>query len=188
MASDATHRLSRRLPALEAFAAMASALLAPGILERQHDDEVRAEVVRIIAKRAFHPVFQPIVDLATGAVVGYEALTRFSDGTRPDRRFSDAAAVGLGIELEVATLEAALEAARELPIGAYVSLNVSPDLVLVGDRLAPLLAASSAPIVLEITEHVPVTDYGHLRAALRALGGSIRFAIDDAGAGCGPTS
>ena len=182
-APDAPARLTRRLPALEAFASLASALLAPGINERQQDDTLRAELNSIIAAGAYNVVFQPIVDLHSGTVVGFEALTRFADGTRPDRRFADADAVGLGIELETATLGAAVAAASALPANAFVSLNVSPNLVLAGGRLATLLAEASVPIVLEITEHTPVADYALLRRALEGLGPSIRFAIDDAGAG-----
>jgi len=180
---DALARLTRRLPALEAFAALASALLAPGISERQQDDILRAELNAIIASGAFTIAFQPIVDLQGGTVVGFEALSRFVDGTRPDRRFADAEAVGLGIELQTATLAAAVTAASGLPGDAFVSLNVSPNLVLAGDRLATLLDGAPVPIVLEITEHMPVADYGQLRAALDRLGPAVRFAIDDAGAG-----
>ena len=35
-----------------------------------------------------------------GRIVGYEALSRFIDG-RPDFWFAEAAAVGLGVELEL---------------------------------------------------------------------------------------
>jgi EAL domain-containing protein (putative c-di-GMP-specific phosphodiesterase class I)/DNA-binding response OmpR family regulator len=182
-APDALTRLTRRLPALEAFASLASALLAPGINERQQDDTLRAELNSIIAAGAYSVVFQPIVDLQRGTVAGFEALTRFADGTRPDRRFADADAVGLGIELETATLAAAVAAAGGLPSGAFVSLNVSPNLVLAGDCLARLLDGASVPIVLEITEHMPVSDYALFRTALDSLGSSVRFAIDDAGAG-----
>jgi len=181
--SDAASRLASRLPMLEAFASTASALLAPGIEERQRDDTTRSKVKRSIEERAFVPVFQPIVDLTTGAVIGFEALTRFADRIRPDRRFRDAAAVGLGLELEAATLTAALAAARELPAAGFVSLNVSPGLVLDDDRLGCLLRGASLPVVLEITEHVPVDDYTALRAAIHRLGPSVRLAVDDAGAG-----
>ncbi|MEK6720363.1 MAG: EAL domain-containing protein [Chloroflexota bacterium] len=180
---DAADRLAGRVPALEAFASIASALLAPGIEERQRDDTVRFNVRRSIEEQAFTPVFQPIVDLATATTVGYEALTRFADGVRPDRRFAEAAAVGLGLELEVATLTAAIAAARELPGDGFLSLNVSPQLVLEGNRLAGLLLGASAPVVLEITEHAPVDDYPALRGAIDRLGSSVRFAADDAGAG-----
>lgn len=180
---DALVRLRRRLPALEAFAALASALLAAGINERQQVDTLRAELNSIIAAKAFTIVFQPIVDFQNGTAVGFEALTRFADGTRPDRRFADADAVGLGIDLQTATLAAAVEAASGLPPYAFVSLNVSPDFVLAGDRLATVLQGTTVPIVLEITEHMPVEDYGLLRAALDKMAPSVRFAIDDAGAG-----
>lgn len=180
--ADAVERLTRGLPALEAFAALASALLAPGIAGRQHDNAIRTELTAVIADHTSYPVFQPMVELTTGQTIGFEALSRFADGARPDRRFADAAAVGLGLELESATLAAALGAARDLPSDAFVSLNVSPDLVLAGDRLAVLLAEPPRSIVLEITEHMPVADYPALRRALEALG-PVRFAIDDAGAG-----
>jgi EAL domain-containing protein (putative c-di-GMP-specific phosphodiesterase class I)/DNA-binding response OmpR family regulator len=182
-APDAVARLTRRLPALEAFAALASALLAPGITERQQDATLRAEINAIMASNAFTIVFQPLVDLQSGTVVGFEALTRFADGTRPDRRFADADAVGLGGELQTATLAAAVAAANGLSADAFISLNVSPDFVLAGDRLARLLEGCAVPIVIEITEHMPVADYGLLRAALDRLRPLVRFAIDDAGAG-----
>src|SRR3990172_1238978 len=180
---DAARRLADRLPELEAFAAMASALLAPGIEGRQRDDALRSSVMRSIEDHAFEPVFQPIVDLSTGPTVGYEALTRFADGVRPDPRVPAAAAAGLGLELEAATLMAALVAARRLPADGFVSLNVSPDLVVEYDRLSGLLVGASLPVALEITEHVVVDDYLALRAAIQRLGPSIRLAVDDAGAG-----
>ena len=38
-------------------------------------------------------------------------------------------------------------------------------------------------MVLEITEHAPISDYRAFRTALEALGPSVRAAVDDAGAG-----
>ncbi|HET7702948.1 MAG TPA: EAL domain-containing response regulator [Candidatus Limnocylindrales bacterium] len=183
IAPDAARRLTRRIPALEAFAAVGTALLGPGIAERQHGEAILAVVADVIDRQAFTPVFQPIVDLADGSVQGYEALTRFTDGTRPDRRFADATAVGLGLDLELATLEAAVSASRDLAPGTFVSLNVSPDLILEVDRVKSVLAGVEMPVVIEITEHVPVADYPALRRSLDALGPDVRFAIDDAGAG-----
>jgi EAL domain-containing protein (putative c-di-GMP-specific phosphodiesterase class I)/DNA-binding response OmpR family regulator len=180
---DGVSRLARGLPALEAYAALASALLAPGIVARQRDGMVRAEIEAVIAGSAYQPVFQPIVDLRSNRAVGFEALTRFSDGSRPDRRFDEAAAVGLGLELETASLSAALMAAPSLPADAWLSLNVSPELVTADGLLVDLLARTSRPIVLEITEHVPIADYDAFRTAIRALGTNIRSSIDDAGAG-----
>ena len=176
-------QLGRRLPALEAFAALAAALLAPGILDRQRDDRVRDHIERVIADSEFRPVFQPIVSIDSGLAVGHEALTRFDDGTRPDRSFADAAAVGLGLDLEVACLTAAVQARRKLDAPMWLSLNVSPALILERTRLATVLFDPPAPIVLEITEHVPIDDYAGVREAVRSLGPNVRSAIDDASAG-----
>jgi len=176
-------RLVRMLPTMLEYAAVAGANLAPGIAERYRVDGLREELTGIIDQGAFTPFFQPIVDLATGEIVGYEALTRFRDGQRPDRRFADAALVGMGAALEVVCLTAAVEAARALPGGRWLSVNISPAVVTESAEIAGILARADRPLVVELTEHVRVDDYSALRAALRALGSDIRFAIDDAGAG-----
>lgn len=185
----ATHRpdgiayLTERLPILESYAAVASALLAPGILERQQRGTIRAGLETVLRDGAFQPVFQPIVDLAAETVIGYEALTRFADGTRPDRRFADATAVGLGYELEAATLCAAVRAADDLPPDAWLSLNVSPGFLLDGSRSRAVTRVTGRPLVLEITEHVIIEDYAAFRACVAGLGADLRYAVDDAGAG-----
>ncbi|MHB8960279.1 MAG: EAL domain-containing protein [Candidatus Limnocylindrales bacterium] len=115
-------------------------------------------------------------------VVGYEALSRFTDGIPPDVRFATADRAGLGIELEVATMRAALEAAANLPTDVYLSLNASPALITSGE-LRALLRGCTRAIVLEITEHVVIDDYPALRASLASLVPSVRLAVDDAGAG-----
>jgi len=181
---DGIEYLNTRLPVLTSFSAVAAALLAPGILERQRRGAIRAEIEAILFEGAYQPVFQPIVELSTGAVIGYEALTRFSDGVRPDRRFADAAAVGLGIELEAGTLTAALEAAEALPADRWLSLNVSPEFLLDPVRPRAVLARrGTRSIVLEITEHVAIEDYARFRRAVETLGSSVGFAVDDAGSG-----
>jgi hypothetical protein len=62
-------------------------------------------------------------------VVSYETLTRFADGEPLDRRFATAWDGGLGWELELATIRAALLASRQLPPGRWLDLNVSPRLL-----------------------------------------------------------
>ncbi len=175
--------LAGRLPVLESFGAVASALLAPGIVSRQQRGEVRRELETVLADEAFVPVFQPVVDLATGATVGYEALTRFHDGTRPDRRFADADAVGLGLELEQACLTAAMTAAPRLPGNGWLSLNVSPALLLERARLRGCLDGQARFAVLEVTEHVAIENYSAIRDAVSSIGANVRIAVDDAGAG-----
>lgn len=176
-----------------AFAAVASLLLV--VLIRQDrrgiSGELRArELVRhrtrllstIIRDRSFEIVFQPIVELQTGRPIGYEALTRFHDGVAPSERFADAVELKLGVELEAACIEAAVRAARGLPPDAWLSLNASASM-LVSPRLVRLLRRTDRQVVLELTEHEPVTDYRAVRAALADVGGSARLAVDDAGAG-----
>ncbi|MEW6226363.1 MAG: EAL domain-containing protein [Chloroflexota bacterium] len=175
--------LAERLPALVDVAAVAGALLAAQLGTRTTAARGTARVEAIIAGRTFMPVFQPIVDLETRASVGYEALTRFTDGTRPDQVFAEAHACGLAIELEAVTLAAAVEASADLPAAAWLNVNVSAEFVLAGEPLARIVALLERPVVLELTEHLEVTDYGALGSAVARLGPDVRLAVDDAGAG-----
>ena len=136
------------------------------------------------------PVFQPVVALDTGAVVGYEALARFASVPLqlPEAWFDLAARAGLTPELEGLAVRRALDLVgqRPPPAGVFISLNVSP--LLLGDaRIASALAAppvDAGQLVLELTERNRVADYGALRDAIapyRARG--FRIAVDDAGAG-----
>jgi EAL domain-containing protein (putative c-di-GMP-specific phosphodiesterase class I)/FixJ family two-component response regulator len=176
-------RLASLLPTVVEYAALAGAIMGPELLARQRDVDLRRTMEAIIGRRAFSPVFQPIVELDGGRVLGHEALTRFEDGERPERRFADAEAVGLGVELELICLNAALAAAPDLASGDWLSLNVSPGLVLAPGKLRTVLRTATMPVVLEITEHVPVTDYRAFRQAIDSIGPTVRFAVDDAGAG-----
>ncbi len=156
----------------------------PAISDLAETDHARDLISDLIQNAAFRPVFQPIVDLETGGHMGYEALTRFANGTAPDVVFADARRVGLEEELEMATLSASVAEATQLPRGAWVSLNVSPDLVTgANGRLAEILGRADRPVVLEVTEHVPVADYPMLRECVDRLGPEVRVAVDDAGAG-----
>lgn len=134
-----------------------------------------------------HPVFQPILSVKSGRLVGAEALSRFPDSDQsPEQWFIDATAVGLSEELELAALRAAFAVAHELPDDIYVSFNLGPVTLCSPKLLECLEAATISPsrIVLEVTEHASISDYPILQPAietLRALG--IRLAVDDAGAG-----
>jgi PAS domain S-box-containing protein len=183
-AADGVARLSEQLGALVDFADLAGALLGPRVGERSAGRQLRAEFEQLIAARAFRPVFQPIVDIRRRRIVGHEALTRFADGVPPDLHFARASAAGLGLELEHATLEAALAAAAAGLSGSrWLHINVSPEFVLEGTRLRLLLREAPARVVLEITEHVAVGDYRAFRAAIAALERPVQLAVDDAGAG-----
>ena len=149
---------------------------------------IRERIEQVLREKTFLTAFQPIHELATGAVIGVEALARFvdDDGGSPERWFSEAATVGLAADLEFAALESALTAATGLPSHLYVAFNLSPETCL-DPRLPGFLAGSGiAPdrLVLELTENLAVAAYAPLVAALAPLRGQgLRIAVDDAGAG-----
>jgi EAL domain-containing protein (putative c-di-GMP-specific phosphodiesterase class I)/DNA-binding response OmpR family regulator len=145
-------------------------------------DSTRPVIERVIATRAYQPVFQPVVDLKTRGIVGFEALTRFDDGTPPALRFKEAAEMGIAVPLEHATVGAALQAATRLPAGLFVSVNASPALILERETIAIAAQDQSRPLILELSEREPVDDYGELGRVLEGLG-SVKLAVDDAGAG-----
>jgi PAS domain S-box-containing protein len=179
---ESAPRLVERLSALTIFGSMLGVLLGPGLDARHRGTEAQALVRANIEDSAFTSFFQPIVELETGRVVGYEALTRFSGHQGPALAFAAAARAGLGVELETATLVGAVKAAALLPPNAYLSVNASPEFIASG-AVRRILAGIERPIVLEITEHVPITNYAALRRTLASLGPNVRLAVDDAGAG-----
>jgi len=160
------------------------------VLYAAHEDqERRARIQRVLDAGGPSMVFQPIVSLNGGVVVGHEALARFPAGPGetsqpPNRWFDDAREVGLGIALELSAIRAALASLDRLPGGTYLSVNAGPDTVAT-EELAELLRTTSAErIVLELTEHVGIEDYTALGTALARLAiTGVRLAVDDAGAG-----
>lgn len=174
---------SRRLPALVEYAALATALIEPIMRQRTEAIGLASDVRAIIAAKAFRTVFQPIVGLASKVVAGYEALTRFEDGVSPAAHFANARRAGVGVELELATLAGAMEASRALPPWAFLSLNVSAELLAAAGDLGLVDATHGRPLVLELTEHEEGVDTGHVLALVAGLGHGIKLAVDDAGAG-----
>jgi len=141
------------------------------LADRRDTAAARMRLKSALDAGEFWPVFQPIVRLGTGETVGYEALTRFPDGTRPDLRFAEAATVGLGDDYELAAIQAALAVAPALPAANFLTLNVSPLVLLKnGRRLKELLHKAPRRLVLELTEHVAIDDYAVLRGAIEAIG------------------
>jgi EAL domain-containing protein (putative c-di-GMP-specific phosphodiesterase class I)/FixJ family two-component response regulator len=175
--------LAESLPALVEFADVAAALIGRDVAARTEASVAREQIQAIIANGAFESVFQPIVDLVQDAVIGYEGLTRFADEVSPEVRFAEATAVGLGPELEAATLQASLAAATALPAGVSLNLNVSPALIMARQPLQQLLRGVGRPVVLEVTEHAQIADYEAFRTSFAALRPKMELAVDDAGAG-----
>jgi EAL domain-containing protein (putative c-di-GMP-specific phosphodiesterase class I)/CheY-like chemotaxis protein len=160
-----------------------SGLLAGELVGHAADATARAEIDTLLATGRFHPVFQPVVNLVDRVPTGFEALTRFDDGSRPDVRFGEAARVGRGTQLEIATMRRACADAACLEGDAWLSLNVSPTLLQHPDLLANEVEDVDRTIVLELTEREAIEDYDALRSTLALLPGTPKLAIDDAGAG-----
>jgi EAL domain-containing protein (putative c-di-GMP-specific phosphodiesterase class I)/DNA-binding NarL/FixJ family response regulator len=148
--------------------------------------ERRNRIEAVLRDRSLKPVFQPIVDVTTLAVVGYEGLTRFPDGgVQPvEQWFADAFDVGLGPELEWLAATGIIDHLGDLPADAFLAINLSPATILHATEreLCPREACSR--VVIELTEHVPIEDYSvvhHALDAVRSFGA--RLAADDLGSG-----
>jgi EAL domain-containing protein (putative c-di-GMP-specific phosphodiesterase class I) len=129
--------------------------------------------------------FQPVFDLTDCRIVSLEALARFR--TEPMRSpsawFAEAAEVGLGPELELAAIRAAVGHLEGFPDDVKLAINVSPATAL-DSRFSELLFDFAERLVIEITEHAQVDDYDALETALAPLRErGAQLAIDDVGAG-----
>lgn len=147
---------------------------------------VAACVDSVIRDEAVTIVHQPIVEVHSGTVLGYEALSRFTAKPLqgPSLWFEDAERVGRRTELELFALRRALAQLPNLPSDCYLSLNASPPTVLSG-RLPGMFAGLPVDrLVLEVTEQHPIDSYEQFAAALSPLRqAGLRLAIDDVGAG-----
>jgi EAL domain-containing protein (putative c-di-GMP-specific phosphodiesterase class I) len=148
---------------------------------------VAAERIRVLVDdEAFEFAFQPIMRLDDRRAIAYEALARFPQypDRPPDMLFDEARKAGLQLDLELAVAEQAVTKVRELPDGASLAINVSPE-TLTSPAIEWLCRHHSPErLILEITEHTSIDDYDALSErvfALKRLG--VRLAIDDAGAG-----
>ena len=146
----------------------------------------------VMSARGITSVYQPVVALADGEVVGYEALARGPSGTvweTPDMLVTYAAGVGRLPELDWICRAAACRGALAagLPRGVPLFINVEPasSRVPCPPDLRGVIDEASArfEIVSEVTERALARDPAGLLAAIGALRGrSSRIALDDVGA------
>jgi EAL domain-containing protein (putative c-di-GMP-specific phosphodiesterase class I) len=154
-------------------------------LESEKRKLERSRIRAILDSEHMDIEFQPIFDLLDCRIVSLEALARFwTEPMRPPSAwFAEATEVGLGVELELAAMRAALLRLDEFPADVAIALNVSPATAL-DPRFCELLLDVADQVVIEITEHAQVDDYDALRAALAPLRErGAQLAIDDVGAG-----
>ena len=157
--------------------------------------ELEADLRMAIASQQFHLLYQPVVELASGRIVGVESLLRWHHHTRglvtPNDFIPLAEESGLIIPLGRWVLN---EACRQGALFGGPALSISVNLsgrqlqyAGLTDDVVEALRSSGLPpdrLVLEITESVIMQDTEatlHKLEALKTLG--IRLAIDDFGTG-----
>jgi diguanylate cyclase (GGDEF)-like protein len=151
-------------------------------------------VIELVASDAVSPVYQPIVDLQTGLVVGFEGLSR----PGPKTAFEDAGSLftvaeqsGRTADLDWVCIRSIIAGATTLEPHQTLSLNLSPMTIEAPEfQTLPLLGLLSKVqippdrIILEITERQGIDHLDTLRAKLNACrAAGFRIAIDDLGAG-----
>ena len=154
------------------------------LARRPSPGEERDEIEALLRDGTVAAVFQPVLELATGRVSGYEALARMmvEPQRSPDEWFAQAHRAGLGAELEAAALRVALGVPGR-PDGTFLALNVSPK-ALASPLVMGELPDDLSSIVIELTEHElfgAAEPLARRIAELRARGA--RVALDDAGSG-----
>ena len=132
---------NRRQSAEEARAALAGGPgreLAPPCKELSNADQ-----------QDFTTLFQPVVELSTRRVVGYEALSRFHDGVSPLDRLARLPGAA-SIELEKNMLLAAMDAAQNMSKDLWLSLNASPEMLRQDPQLIADVGSRRNGIVIEV--------------------------------------
>ena len=165
------------------------------IQRMQLDFQNRCSIQEILLSDQIRTVFQPIVDVRSNAIIGYEALSRGPSGTEfqaPLAMFEAAAAVDLAFELDRHCRHQALEtAAKSLPADALLFLNVFPSSMYDPDfqgtsliEMLGKLGLGPGRIVLEISEQYAIDNYTLFVEALKNFTDvGFEVAVDDIGAG-----
>jgi diguanylate cyclase (GGDEF)-like protein len=149
---------------------------------------------RAVAAEEVEPHFQPIVELKSGRVIGFEALARWTDrdlGVIPPNVFIPIAEErGIIGALSQLLLRKATETARNWPDELFLSFNLSPSQLVDQNTAQQVLAILARTgfdprrLEIEITETGLMTDPASAEKIvndLRAVG--IRVSLDDFGTG-----
>ena len=158
---------------------------------------IETDLRAAVADGSIAVAYQPIVSLETGAIVGVEALARWTHPTRgpitPAEFIPLAEETGLIDALGHRVLEVACRQARTwLPLSPGLQLSVNLSAVqLTSERcaesvLAVLQATGFPPaqLTLELTESAVMDDVPEVLRAVQSLAGlGVRLAIDDLGRG-----
>jgi len=165
-------------------------------LELELSDRLKLEegIRTGILKGEFVPYFQPLIDLATREIAGFEALARWKcpGGTVMDaEHFIEAAErTGLVGPLTFSVMEQALQEARIWPAHLKLAVNISPVQfreATLAEQILKLLAKSGFPasrLELEITEGSLLEDREQVLRIIESLKNvGVRISLDDFGTG-----
>lgn len=154
----------------------------------------RQQIVQMILAESLYSVYQPIYQLQSKNVFGYEALIRGGEQAvlfDPDDIFKNAFDFDLTFELDCLCRRVALRGVTGKNLGGKLFLNCLPTAIkdpgFQGDALRHLLGATSlrpSDIVLEISEQESISNFSlfrEIRDRYSHLG--FQIAVDDVGVG-----
>jgi EAL domain-containing protein (putative c-di-GMP-specific phosphodiesterase class I) len=160
--------------------ALADATTAQEKLGRRRMRKLR----EILDNRRISTLYQPIVDLTSRSVIGYEALSRGPPGEfgTPNILFRIAYEAQLVLKLDGICRERAVRGLRKMTGEQLLFVNIEP-LSIFDPKLARAVPARRVgQIVFEITEHVAIADFSTFRQAVQlARRSGFKFALDDVG-------
>ncbi len=155
--------------------------------------DLEARIGQAIVSGDIRPHYQPLVDLRTDAIVGFEILSRWHDGDliRPPGEFIQVADdAGLMPDLTYAVLRLACRDARAWPDTMTLAMNVTPaqivDIGFPGAVLSLLEDEDFPPtrLELEITENALIGDMTTAKSVITALRDrGVKISLDDFGTG-----
>jgi EAL domain-containing protein (putative c-di-GMP-specific phosphodiesterase class I) len=161
----------------------------PTLPDTESHIDIPAGIREVLGGKGLTVQFQPIFDLGawlvgTKRAVGYEALARFDLPVAPDIWFREAARMGLGAELELAAIRTAVSYLPQIPAGAFLTVNISPETASSLPNLDWFHRLPLRRVVIEISEEATIDNYEAFRHALDGLRArGLRVAVDDVGAG-----
>ncbi len=157
--------------------------------QAQLEDELKSAV----SAQDIEPFFQPIVDIASGQVRGFEVLSRWTSPTfgsvRPDVFIALAEDIGLIDAITWQVMRKALKIAAGWDDDLFVAFNMSP--YLFNEDLVPTITwhlsearFDAHRLEIEITENAVINNVNEAKEALDALKDlGIRISLDDFGTG-----
>lgn len=176
----------RDLSFLNIISEIATGLIEKNLSKSISRNHAKSAIEQIISDNDISIYFQPIFSLKNNKVAGFESLARFftTPYKTPDVWFKEAKKVGLNETLEMLAIKNAVTNIAKFNNSTYIAINCSPSHILSGALENTLQNIDCTRLVLEITEHSPISDYEKMRTALTPLRKrGLRLAIDDVGAG-----